>query len=55
VARAVRQELDRGGQVYYLHNRIETMQRVQSFLTRLLPEVRIITATGSWPRRSWRR
>jgi transcription-repair coupling factor (superfamily II helicase) len=46
VARAVRQELDRGGQVYYLHNRIETMQRVQSFLTRLLPEVRVVTAHG---------
>jgi transcription-repair coupling factor (superfamily II helicase) len=46
VARAVRQELDRGGQVYYLHNRIETMQRVQSFLARLLPEVRVITAHG---------
>ena len=46
VARAVRQELDRGGQVYYLHNRIETMQRVQSFLARLLPEVRVVTAHG---------
>jgi transcription-repair coupling factor (superfamily II helicase) len=46
VARAVRQELDRGGQVYYLHNRIETMQRAQSFLARLLPEVRVVTAHG---------
>jgi transcription-repair coupling factor (superfamily II helicase) len=46
VARAVRQELDRGGQVYYLHNRIETMDRVGSFLGRLLPEVRIVTAHG---------
>ncbi len=46
VARAVRQELERGGQVYYLHNRIETMGRVQSFLTRLLPEVRVVTAHG---------
>jgi transcription-repair coupling factor (superfamily II helicase) len=46
VARAVRQELDRGGQVYYLHNRIETMGRVQSFLARLLPEVRMVTAHG---------
>jgi len=46
VARAVRQELDRGGQVYYLHNRIETMDRVASFLGRLLPEVRIVTAHG---------
>jgi transcription-repair coupling factor (superfamily II helicase) len=46
VARAVRQELDRGGQVYYLHNRIETMDRIAGFLSRLLPEVRIATAHG---------
>jgi transcription-repair coupling factor (superfamily II helicase) len=46
VARAIRQELDRGGQVYYLHNRIETMEQVLGFLSRLLPEVRIITAHG---------
>jgi transcription-repair coupling factor (superfamily II helicase) len=32
--------------VYYLHNRIETMERVLSFLVRLLPEVRIVTAHG---------
>jgi transcription-repair coupling factor (superfamily II helicase) len=46
VARAIRQELDRGGQVYYLHNRIETMDRILSFLNRLLPGVRIVTAHG---------
>jgi transcription-repair coupling factor (superfamily II helicase) len=46
VARAVRQELERGGQVFYLHNRIETMGRVQSFLARLLPEVGVVTAHG---------
>jgi transcription-repair coupling factor (superfamily II helicase) len=46
LCRAVRQEIDRGGQVYYLHNRVQTIPRVQSFLTRLLPEVRIATAHG---------
>jgi len=46
ICRAVRQEIDRGGQIYYLHNRVQTIPRVESFLTRLIPEVRIATAHG---------
>ena len=46
ICRAVLQEIDRGGQVYYLHNRVQTIPRVESFLTRLMPEVRIATAHG---------
>jgi len=46
LCRAVRQEIDRGGQVYYLHNRVQTIPRVESFLSRLTPEVRIATAHG---------
>jgi transcription-repair coupling factor (superfamily II helicase) len=46
ICRAIRQELDRGGQVYYLHNRVQTIPRVESFLTRLMPGVRIATAHG---------
>jgi transcription-repair coupling factor (superfamily II helicase) len=46
IARAIRQEIDREGQVYYLHNRVQTIPRVQGFLSRLLPEVRIAVAHG---------
>jgi len=46
LCRAVRQEIDRGGQVYYLHNRVQTIPRVESFLSRLIPGVRIATAHG---------
>ncbi|UCF98701.1 MAG: transcription-repair coupling factor [Spirochaetaceae bacterium] len=46
ICRAIRQEIDRGGQVYYLHNRVQTIPRVDSFLSRLLPEVRIAKAHG---------
>lgn len=46
IARAIRQEIDRGGQIYYLHNRIQTIPRVRSFLSRLLPEVAIAVAHG---------
>ena len=46
VAQAVRRELARGGQVYYLHNRIETLDQVRLFLERLLPEAIVGTAHG---------
>jgi len=46
IARAVRQELERGGQVYYLHNRVQTIPRIEAFLTRLLPDVLVATAHG---------
>jgi transcription-repair coupling factor (superfamily II helicase) len=45
-ARAIRQEIERGGQVYYLHNRVETINEVHLFLQRLVPEVSIAAAHG---------
>jgi len=46
VARAVRQEIERGGQVYYLHNRVETIREIHVFLQALVPEVSIAVAHG---------
>ncbi|HVO38253.1 MAG TPA: transcription-repair coupling factor [Spirochaetia bacterium] len=46
VARAVREEIARGGQVYYLHNRIETIGEIHLFLQRLVPEVSIAIGHG---------
>ena len=46
VTRAVRRELERGGQVYYLHNRVQSIERVEGFLARLMPEVRVASAHG---------
>ena len=46
VARAIRHELERGGQVYYLHNRVETLDNVKLFLEKLVPEAIIETAHG---------
>ncbi|MGO9309655.1 MAG: transcription-repair coupling factor [Spirochaetia bacterium] len=45
-ARAIRQEIERGGQVYYLHNRVETIQEIHAFLQGLVPEVSIGAAHG---------
>ncbi len=46
VARAIRQEIERGGQVYYLHNRVETIEEIHLFLQSLVPEVSIAVAHG---------
>jgi transcription-repair coupling factor (superfamily II helicase) len=46
VARAIREEVGRGGQVFYLHNRIETLDEVVSRLSSLLPDVMIASAHG---------
>ena len=39
-------EVERGGQVFYLHNRIESLESVRLFLEKILPEVMIETAHG---------
>jgi len=45
-AEAIRREIARGGQVFYLHNRVGTLENVQRFLQNLLPEFLIETAHG---------
>ena len=46
VADAIRRELDRGGQVYYLHNRVETIDQCASAMKRRMPELTIAVAHG---------
>lgn len=46
VARAIRFEIERGGQVFYLHNRIETLEDIKHFIQQLVPEVMIEAAHG---------
>ncbi len=43
---AIRRELARGGQVYYLHNRVETIELCAAKLKELLPDARIGIAHG---------
>ncbi len=46
VAMAIRSEVERGGQVYYLHNRVRTMLETRAFLQKLVPEVSIEVGHG---------
>jgi len=43
---AVLRELDRGGQVYFVHNRVETIATVAGHVAEILPEARIAIAHG---------
>ncbi|MFI9486861.1 transcription-repair coupling factor [Promicromonospora sp. NPDC052451] len=46
IAAALRRELLREGQVFYVHNKVETIQRAASRLNELVPEARIGVAHG---------
>ncbi|MGN0666484.1 MAG: transcription-repair coupling factor [Huintestinicola sp.] len=46
IVQAITKELRRGGQVYYIHNRIETIERCAAKLAELMPDARIAVAHG---------
>ncbi|MFQ5492687.1 MAG: DEAD/DEAH box helicase [Candidatus Dojkabacteria bacterium] len=46
VVDAILSELKRGGQVYYVHNRVRTINSVYAKLQRLLPKVRFVVGHG---------
>ena len=46
IARAIRQEIDRGGQIFYLHNRVESLYEVRRRIEQICPEVLVDTAHG---------
>ncbi|GDY29873.1 transcription-repair coupling factor [Gandjariella thermophila] len=46
VAAAIRRELLRDGQVFFVHNRVSTIERAARRLRELVPEARIVTAHG---------
>jgi len=46
IKEAIERELSRGGQVFFLHNRIETIHGVLDYLTKLVPQAKIAVAHG---------
>ncbi len=44
-------ELQRGGQVYFVHNRVETIMGVKEALSQIVPEARIAVGHGQLPER----
>ncbi len=48
---ALQREVARGGQSFYLHNRVETIEEAALKLAQLLPELRLLVAHGQMPER----
>lgn len=51
IRQAMLREKDRGGQIFFVHNRIEGIDKLASGLARLVPEVKIVVAHGRMPER----
>ncbi|HKZ56064.1 MAG TPA: transcription-repair coupling factor [Anaerolineales bacterium] len=49
VRHAILRELDRGGQVFFVHNRVQTIQASRHQLEQLVPEARLAVAHGQMP------
>lgn len=52
IRRAILRELDRGGQVYFVHNRVQTIQKVAKRIQDLVPDARILVGHGQMPERA---
>ncbi|MDR3275736.1 MAG: transcription-repair coupling factor, partial [Treponema sp.] len=46
IAAAIRAEVERGGQIFFLHNRVESLQETRIRLEKLVPEMLVDTAHG---------
>lgn len=46
LAQAMRKELRRGGQVFYLHNRVDTIDRCATTISQFIPEAKVVVAHG---------
>ena len=49
ISEAIRREIKRGGQVYYVHNCVQDIDFTAGQLKRIVPEARIVSAHGQMP------
>jgi transcription-repair coupling factor (superfamily II helicase) len=52
VRRAVEKEVRRGGQIFFVHNRVESIDEVAEGLGDLVPDARLVVAHGQMPERA---
>ncbi|KPL01931.1 MAG: transcription-repair coupling factor, partial [candidate division Zixibacteria bacterium SM1_73] len=55
IAEAILREVDRGGQIYFVHNRVQSIEAMYRFLKNLIPQVRIAIAHGQMEERNLER
>ncbi len=46
IERAIRHELERKGQIFFVHNRVESIFSIAALIQRLVPEARVVVAHG---------
>ena len=51
IRQAIIKEKDRGGQVFFVHNRIEGIERIAKAIAKLVPDVTMVVAHGRIPER----
>jgi transcription-repair coupling factor (superfamily II helicase) len=51
IEEAVSRELDRGGQVFFVHNRVETIQAIADHLQRIVPRAKVAVGHGQMKER----
>jgi len=49
ITEAIRKELSRKGQIFFVHNKVQSLERIAGHLKRLVPEVRLVVAHGQMP------
>lgn len=55
IKEAILREILRGGQVYYLHNEVSTIENAAQYLSELIPNAQIAIAHGQMPKREFER
>jgi transcription-repair coupling factor (superfamily II helicase) len=51
IRQAILRELDRNGQVYFVHNRVQGIEQIAARVRRIVPEARLAVAHGQMPER----
>lgn len=51
VREAILHEIDRGGQIFFVHNRVESIDSIAEIVQSTVPEARIVVAHGQMPER----
>jgi transcription-repair coupling factor (superfamily II helicase) len=46
IGRAIRHEIERGGQIYFVHNRVESIFSIGNLVQRLVPEAKLVVGHG---------
>jgi transcription-repair coupling factor (superfamily II helicase) len=49
ITEAILAEIERGGQVYFVHNRVQTIMSIYRYLSKLLPTIKICVGHGQMP------